>query len=541
MRGLRAKIVVVIPVAAALAIAAGAPSESARAGEPGTSGFIDVTPKVLSSPVEGRGGAWVDYDGDGDLDLSITNWLAANQLFRNDDGVFVDVSAPPMNDDGASQSIAWADYDNDGDVDAYMTASGSNKLYRNDGGGVFVDATPPLLDHRGLGRGGSWGDYDGNGWVDLYLSTEAAGSFTAENVLYRNALGTFVDETSAPLDNAGVGRGVIWCDLNNDRLLDIYLVNGGPPGGVINYNVLFQGLGHSMFADATVAPANGLLDGRGVTAGDYDNDGDMDLYISHRGAAPNRLLRNEGGFVFTNVTPTPLGDSLLGRGVAWADYDNDGDLDLYLGNVGSNRLWRNDGEDMSGQVVFTDVTDSVVGDLGNTRALTWGDYDGDGDLDLYIVNDAENKLFQNALNNGNHWIHFDLVGTDSNRSAIGARVFLVAGGVTQMREVSGGSGYLSQESLIVEFGLGQAESITSVEILWPSGFTQTLTPPSMNQKIRVVERQTPGDVVIDGVVDALDLAELIGQWGTGDASADLTGDYQVNAQDLAELLGNWSQ
>ncbi|MEK7347576.1 MAG: ASPIC/UnbV domain-containing protein, partial [Candidatus Eisenbacteria bacterium] len=168
----------------------------------------------------------------------------------------------------------------------------------------------------------------------------------------------------------------------------------------------------------------------------------------------------------------------------WGDYDNDGDLDLYLANYGSaNRLLRNDGAS-----VFTALTSGPLGDAGNSTGVAWGDYDGDGDLDLYLANDgSSNVLMRNDLANGNHWLHLDLVGLVSNRSAIGTRVRVVAGGLHQIQEVSGGSGYLSQNSLTLEFGLGAAAVADSVEISWPSGYVETYVAVPADQRLTVTE------------------------------------------------------
>jgi hypothetical protein len=157
-------------------------------------------------------------------------------------------------------------------------------------------------------------------------------------------------------------------------------------------------------------------------------------------------------------------------GAAWCDYDNDGDLDLYVSNYGQpNVLLRNDGGD-----VFTAITAGALGDNGNGTGVAWADADGDGDLDLYLVNDGQaNVLLRNDLSSTSHWLSLDLRGLVSNRSAVGARVRVVAGGISRIREVSGGSGYMSQNSLVLHVGLGTAAVADSVVVSWPSGYVES--------------------------------------------------------------------
>jgi hypothetical protein len=200
--------------------------------------------------------------------------------------------------------------------------------------------------------------------------------------------------------------------------------------------------------------------------------GDKSADLFRVGAAPgtSELLRNDGGGVFTAVAGGPTNEA-PGRSAAWGDIDNDGDLDLYIGCDGPNRLYRNDGGG-----AFVEIESEALGDAGDARSVVFGDYDNDGDLDLLVANaDGPNRLFRNdAASRGNHWVHLNLEGTASNRSAVGARVRIAAGGLAQVREVSGGEGS-GQGSLTAEFGLGAASLIDTITIFWPSGYVEFLT------------------------------------------------------------------
>ncbi len=382
---------------------------------------------------------------------------------------FTDVTSGALGDNGNGFGVAWGDYDNGGDLDLYVTNDGPNLLLRNEGAGSFTDVAQAPLDNPGNGGAAPWGDYDNDDDLDLYLV-----NYLGANCLLRNqGGGTFVDATGGLLGDAGAGQGAAWADYDNDDHLDLYLVNYGAA------NKLLRNQGNGTFADATGAPVGDTGYGVACAWGDYDNDGDLDVYVTNDGN--NKLFRNQGGGVFVDATTGWLGDSGPGQVAAWGDYDNDGDLDVYVTNDGNNKLFWNQGGG-----VFVDATTGWLGDSGPGQ-VAWGD--GDGDLDLYLANDGQaNKLFRNDLANGNHWLQLDLTGTVSNRSAIGARVKLVAGGVTRIQEVSGGSGYLSQNSLTVEFGLGASTTADSLVLRWPSGVVQKYVGVIANRHLAFLEQ-----------------------------------------------------
>ncbi len=514
---------------------------------------VTASPWILVSPDDGagvgddgngRGAAWADWDGDGDHDLYITNRVSyssgadpTNHLFRNDgpDGgdpdswLFADVTTPILADDDYGQGVAWADYDGDGDLDLYMVNMqvnpeypAYNRLYRNDGGGVFTDVAPTLgLDHEGSGRSCSWRDFDQDGDADLYLCNNGA------NRLYRND-GGGVFTTMAPDDTFTISdnsytMACAWADYDGDGDPDLYLSNHDDQPNRLLRNDGEDELNPGEWLWTDVAPSLGLDNaesGTGVMWGDFDNDELLDLYVCNLG--PNALYHNvsEGGEIeFVDIAPlydVGLDDDQYGAGVVWFDYDNDGDLDLYQGNHWNaqsdpavNFLFRNDGPD--GQQpdgwLFTNVAPSSglnISDDASTNGVACADFDEDGDLDLYLATMAglNNKLFRNdvADSTDNHWLQVDLTAMGSNTAAIGATLRAVADGRVILREVDGGSGFLSQGSLTVEFGLGAATTVDSLEIRWPTGVRRLLLDVAADQRIAVDQISTAVDEpVVPGV------------------------------------------
>jgi hypothetical protein len=225
----------------------------------------------------------------------------------------------------------------------------------------------------------------------------------------------------------------------------------------------------------------------GTAWGDYDNDGDMDIYIAKSGAA-NMLLRNDGSGIFVDVTAAPLNDMNCGRGVSWGDFDNDGDLDLYLVNhYRPNRLFCNLG---SGN--FKSVEVAPLQDGGEGIGVGLADYDGDGLLDVYFSNyEGENKLVSNEVACG-HWFKVKLQGTESNASGIGTRLEVWASGAFQQREICGSAGLCSQSSLTAEFGLGGATIVDTLIARWPSGNVERHYVLPSDTVITLVEASSGG-------------------------------------------------
>ncbi|MFC2076467.1 FG-GAP-like repeat-containing protein, partial [candidate division KSB1 bacterium] len=416
------------------------------------------------------GVAWGDFDGDGDQDLCVSDQTGDDKLFRNNgDGTFTDITAAAGIDPSVDGSgPAWADFDNDNDPDLYLSFYG---LYRNDSDGTFTNVSP---EFSMAGVQGAWADYNNDGYVDLY------GTSPNINRLHKNnGDGTFTDVAdSAGVNDDSASRPAAWGDYDNDGDLDLYVGNNGA-------NKLYRNEGNGTFTDVTASAGTGLGDtgeAQGVGWADYDNDGDLDLYVSNF-LSDNKLFKNDGDGTFTNATSSAgVVDTGIG-GFAWGDYDNDGGLDLFVTtNTGVSRLYHNNHDG-----TFTDeAATQGMGITTFTRGVAWGDYDRDGDLDLYIANTATNILYKNN-ESGNHWIVLNLRGVDSNRSAIGTSVRVKTDPDNQLRQVSGGSGWASQDMLPVHFGLGSGASIDSVIIRWPTGAEQVLTGLAVDQYLEITE------------------------------------------------------
>jgi len=444
----------------------------------------------LQDTRQGAGTAWVDYDGDGKLDLFLANEdSGAVALYRNEGGNIFSDATPGSGLQSAAgfAAVAWGDYDNDGDPDCFLTSpvdGVANVLYRNDGAGLFSDVTdPPLSDDRDGRSAAAWVDYDNDGWLDLYV-----GSAIRENSLFHNNGGlTFSDVTTGPLGDAGPTRTFAWGDSDNDGDADVYLSRDGAA------NFLLRNDGDGLFTDVTTPPLDDLGAGRGVAWGDYDNDGDLDLYLANQDGA-NKLFRNEGGAVFSDVTAGDLGDESAGRSGTWGDYDNDGFLDLLLTNDGvGNRLLRNLGDGS-----FVDTTPPVLADSAANFGAAWGDVENDGYLDCYLSRQGTaNRILLNTMPRANRWLRLVVKGTFSNGSGIGARIRIVADGQTQIREIGANNGFYSQNATVVTFGLNSSTIVDSLQITWPrtafpSSRTETLLDVATNQILLLTEPLQPG-------------------------------------------------
>ena len=455
--------------------------------------FTRITEGIMvNDPGDSRSVNWIDYDNDGDLDIFVTNGTqggADNFLYRNDAGTFVKITDDPIaTDHEPSDGSTWGDYDNDGDLDCFVANwyNRNNLLYANDGDGTFTRITdsPASTDH-GYSESGTWADYDADGWLDLIVANSAGTAHT--NFLYHNQGDGILERVTqgSLATSQGTARAPMWCDYDNDGDLDIFIANEGSSEN----DLLFRNDSANSFTSITgdpVATSGGIS--MSASWGDYDNDGDFDLFVANAGASANScngtdfLFQNNGDGSFTRMTGNEV--ELHGGcsfGSLWADFDNDMDLDLFVANAfraqgNANFLYMNDG---SGN--FTLATEGAIAtDSGWCYGSAAADYDRDGDLDLFVATwtpPAENnRLYRNnaTSENSNHWLNLKLVGTTSNRSAIGARVRAKANSIWQMREVAGQSGYCGQ-TLEQHFGLAAAATVDSLWIRWPSGLIETYT------------------------------------------------------------------
>ena len=429
-----------------------------------------------------RGVAWGDYDGDGHIDLIVTN---NRTLYHNEgNGTFSRIfSGPRVGGEGS----AWGDYDNDGDLDLYAADwADLNTLFRNEGEGFFSDVTKISgLRDSGKGQSVAWGDYDNDGNLDLYITNRG----NPNHLFHNEGDGIFKDVTDqAGVSDNGNSVGLAWGDYDKDGDPDLYITNDG------GENRLFQNQGDGTFIDRAAelgVTAKAYGGGVGVAWGDYDNDDDLDLAVGTN----NRVLifRNDGD-TFTDVSNrTGVGGSKVSAevGVSWADYDNDGWLDLFITGREMAALYHNQGNG-----IFKNVTESTGVDSDRNWGSAWGDYDNDGDLDLFVVrgglpelgeSDLQDILYRNNNNNGNHWLHVKVIGTISNCAGIGSRVRVITDGSSQLREVNSGTNHRSQDSLPVEFGFGTYDGTVTVEITWPSGIQQVLSDVHHDQFITVTE------------------------------------------------------
>ena len=495
---------------------------------------------------QGGGIVAFDYDGDGNADAFIANSNGPNVLYRNNgDGTFTDMAAEAGVADAAGRGNGGcsADYDNDGDADLYITNYGKSRLFENRGDGAFVEASASTgveEAYAGLrSTGCAWGDYDGDGAPDLvvvrHMYEHRSDLLEDPNymvvglgglILYHNdGDGAFTNVTAMlgdltpPVEGVpgvdevkvgnlwGAGFQPGWVDYDNDGDVDLYVVNDF--GQALHPNVLWRNDGPApdgswTFVDASIGSgADVEIYGMSMSVGDYDQDGFFDIFITDiRG---NVLLRNDGnGRTFTDLAEEAgVNIRMIGRRVrvSWGsfffDYDNDGDLDLYIvsGYLGGdtvagnpleqpNILMRNEGDGS-----FTDVSwISGADDPGVGRGGVYLDYDNDGCLDLLIANLGQRaRLFRNACEWGNNWLAVDVVGTHANRDGLGARLELEAGGRLQIRQVASGHSHMGQNAATAHFGLADAGAIDSLTVRWPGGAIQTLTDLPPNRRITLTE------------------------------------------------------
>ncbi len=495
----------------------------------------------------GTGVGWIDYDQDGLLDLYFVQ-SAATDIYKppkplhsalyhnNGDGTFTDVTekAGVGGEGHYGQGVAVGDFDNDGWPDLYVTGYGSAILYHNNHDGTFTDVTAKagVADEGNWSTSAGWFDYDKDGNLDLlvtnyiewssknnlwcgerrpgYRSYCNPGNYKGQKtkLYHNNDNGTFSDVSDA----SGVGKpeskgmGVVLADFNNDGWTDIAIANDTWP------NFLFINKHDGTFQDVSLvsgiaASEDGRYEaGMGIDAADVDGDGWQDIYVTHLDFELNRLYHNNLGLTFDDYTyKSGIGNkaiTLSGVSMKFIDYDNDGwpdilqlnsamldNVNLYHGEVQYKEpllMFRNLGK---GQ--FEKVSDKLGPDFIRPiagRGLATADYDNDGAVDIVTNNRGDApSLLHNEGATTNHWLEILLIGTQSNRDAIGAVLKLTAEGVTHTEQVKGGMGYMSANDPRVAFGLGKRAKIDSLEITWPSGQVEKLSNVPIDSIIAVKE------------------------------------------------------
>ena len=503
----------------------------------------------------GCGIAFYDYDNDGWLDIFVVNGSRLGgfskgeeptcHLYKNNrDGTFTDVTVEAgLVRSGWGQGCCIGDYDNDGWDDLFVTYYGQNVLWHNNGNGTFTDVTGKagLLQNRLRWNSGcAFVDYDRDGCLDLfianYIDLDLATAPVPEsgpclyksvmvacgppglpggkNILYHNTgKGTFVDvsETSGITQTNGTyGLGVLTADFDNDGFTDIYVANDSTA------STLYHNQKNGTFVDVSVEAgcafsADGKPQaGMGVSAADYDGDGNIDILKTNFAGDTPSLYRNRGNNSFEDTTFTAgLGANtrFLGWGAGFIDFDNDSWPDILIcnghvypeveqlkteaGYAQRKVLYRNLG---SGH--FEDV--SMYGGPGITetapnRGCAFGDFDNDGDIDVVTnCTNATPQLLRCDSHTGNNWVKIKCVGTKSNRSAIGARLRCVIKAPNgkahqQIDEVRSGGSYYSQNDLRIHFGVGKADKVDLLEIRWPNGQTETFKDLQVNRLFRIEE------------------------------------------------------
>jgi tetratricopeptide (TPR) repeat protein len=425
----------------------------------------------------GRGACFIDYDGDGKADLFLVGAdKGQSHLLRNlGDGKFEDVTEKAgLAGIGQGLGCAAGDFDNDGKTDLAVCEIDGVRLFHHEGDGKFSDVTEKVGIAREKGCvAATFVDYDHDGDLDLYLifASDGAGEKRTNRMWRNNGNSTFTDVSAETgLDIEASGPGVALTDFNNDRAIDVVLA-GGVRGATIYLNPRegkFTPLPAVDFAKENLPPAVG------VTVFDFDKDGWMDIAFTHAGAPGVSLWRNINGKKLERVPLPDLGWT-KGWGITWIDFDNDGWLDLVAvgesASGGEVRLLRNLGDAGWADVTRKTQLDGVK--LNQPRALVLADLKSAGNSDLIITQEQDAPVVLNNIGaNQNNWMRMEFKPLNDNKSAIGTKVELYAGALYQKWEISGASGYLSQNAMPLIAGLGSEKSTDAVRLLWPTGVPQ---------------------------------------------------------------------
>ena len=499
--------------------------------------------KYIAESMSG-GVALLDYDNDGYLDIFFVNSLTvellkANKqtrsvLYRNNrDGTFSDVTDKArVGDVGWGMGCAVGDFNNDGFDDLYVTSIGPDHLFKNNGNGTFTDVTQKagVSDPR-FSTGAAFLDYDNDGRLDLFVTNYVGFDINhlptfgegptcqfkgvpvqcgprglpgaGDSLFHNNGDGTFTDvsKKAGVADSRGYyGLDVVGSDFDGDGLIDIFVANDSTPNFLYhnNGNGTFSEIG---FESGTALDKNGNEQGcMGVTLGDYDHDGLLDLFITNFDDEHNVLYRNAGKGSFVDVSyeagVAMISLPYVGWGTKFFDYDNDGWLDLFVANghaypqrdrYRQRKLLHRNNRDGTFSEVAAQFGSALMEERAS-RGTAFGDIDNDGDVDI-VVNDLDSlpQVLRNDGGSKNNWISIKTIGTKSNRNGIGAKVKVVSGDLTQLDEVRSGGSYISQNDLKLHFGLEKRTTVDLIQVRWPSGAVDTLTNVKINKVVTVKE------------------------------------------------------
>lgn len=482
-----------------------------------TRGLVFSTPYgPLGSLPYGRGLAWADLDGDGDADLVTTG--AADKklgLFENVGGSFTNhystSGIPPF--EVASGVVAF-DFDGDGDLDLFVTQwTRENKLLRNDGNFTFTDVSAQAhVDLIDAGTGPTVGDYDGDGWLDLFVSC-----YGSENHLYRNNGDATFTDVSAAAGISGIYNTLqsAFFDMDGDGDKDLYISNDKrSPYNEYEHNRLYENVGGAFVEISASSGADINIMSMNIGLADLDHNGYLDIYCTNVSMEPlglyqeNVLLMNAGNGVFSEQQlDAGVASYLFGWGAVFFDYDNNFTQDLYICNqFDENSFYVN-----SGVWPLTETASQLAVDLdGDSRCVAVADIDDDGDIDMVIQKYEDNiHLYINHEGENRNWLRVVPVGLLPNRQSIGAVVRARSGSLWQMQELVAGSNYKVQNELVAHFGMNNDATVDEVTIEWYDGATRTLTALPTNHVYHVYHPGLLGDLNEDGVVDAIDAGAFV--------------------------------
>ncbi len=506
-----------------------------------------ASPEKYLIETMGSGCGWIDYDQNGLLDLYLVNGAATrlytpphplhSALYRNNgDGTFTDVTEKAgVGAEGLfGMGVAVGDYDNDGFPDLLVLGYGRCILYHNNGNGTFTDVTA----HAGVKNSGRWAssaawfDYDNDGHLDLVIANYVDWSpnrnfwcgdhgpgmrsychpddYNGEppTLFHNNGDGTFTDvsQKSGVGLKPGNGLGVVTFDYDNDGWQDIFIANDSMANFLFHNNRDGTFREVAYFAGVAVS-ADGLPEaGMGTDAADTTGNGRMDLIVTHLDSQLARFYRNRGDGTFDDDTmQSQLGYAtfhMSGFGTRFMDYDNDGWPDIFMANghvLDNIQRYNSSVHYAEPKLMFRNLGNGTFQNVSNalgadfllprvSRGAAIADFDNDGDLDVLVNNNGEApQLLRNDGGNANHWLEIFLIGTKSNRDAIGARVKAVAGNLILYDQKKGGMSYQSAQDPRLHFGLGGRRIIDSLQIDWPSGATTKLEAIPADQIISVKE------------------------------------------------------